>query len=227
MMPRALAVLACLTLLAACSDDEATTDTVATTAGSATTSLPADTSAPSTPSTAPEPTTTLAAVDVTGRCEVGEWVSTSMDAPSQAAIGDITPVGGGDGMAISFGADNRFQIDFGPMNPATAGFTTAGQDGTLSTSFKGVGEGQWTIGDDGLAVAPIEDFDTVTALVTLTLGETVPPVFEETLQQLNDNRMLDDELAGVFTVTSCEGDQLTMASPFPGGDVTIVATRAG
>ena len=40
-------------------------------------------------------------------------------------------------------------------------------------------------------------------------------------------RMLDDELAGVFTVTSCEGDQLTMASPFPGGDITITAARKG
>ena len=152
-------------------------------------------------------------------------MSTALDAPSQAAIGDVTPVGGGDGMAISFGADNRFQIDFGPMNPATASFTTAGQQGTLSTSFKGVGAGQWTVGDGGLAVAPFEDFNTVTALVTLTLGETVPPIFEETLQQLNDNRMLDGEQVGVFTVTSCAGDQMTMASPFPGGAITITATR--
>jgi hypothetical protein len=224
-MPRALAAVACLIVLAACSDDEATSGTVTPTQGSAATSLPTDTSRP--PSPTPDPTTTLAAVDVTGRCEVGEWVSTSLEAPSQAAIGDITPTGGGDGMDITFGPDNRFQIDFGPMNPATASFTTADQEGTLSTSFKGVGEGQWTVADDGLAVAPIEDFDTVTALVTLTLGETVPPIFDETLQQLNDNRMLDDELAGVFTVTSCEGDQLTMASPFPGGDITITAARKG
>ena len=223
MMSRSLALLACLVFVAACSDDASTADT---TAGSTTTtaSVP-DTTAAST--TQPDPTTTLAVVDVTGRCEVGEWVSTSLDAPSQAAIGDITPTGGGEGMDISFGVDNRFQIDFGPMTPATASFTTGGQQGTLSTSFKGVGAGTWTVDDGGLAVAPIEDFDTVTALVTLTLGETVPPIFEETLQQLNDNRMLDGELAGVFTVTSCAGDELTMASPFPGGDITISAARKG
>ncbi len=199
--------------LAACSSD----------GGSAASTTNADTTSPTT--VAPGPTTTLALVDVTGRCEVGEWVSTALDAPSQAAIGDVTPVGGGDGMDISFGADNQFQIDFGPMTPATASFTTAGQQGTLSSSFKGVGAGRWTVGADGPAIASFDDFNTVTALVTLTLGETVPPIFEETLQQLNDNRMLDDEQVGVFTVTSCAGDQLTMASPFPGGDITITAVR--
>ncbi len=201
--------------LAACSSD----------GGSAAVTSIADTISPT--SAAPGPTTTFASVDVTGRCEVGEWVSTSLDAPSQAAIGDITPVGGGDGMNISFGDDNRFQIDFGPMTPATATFASGDQEGTLSTSFKGVGAGGWTLADDGLPVAVFENFNTVTAVVTLTLGVTVPPVFEETLQQLNDNRMLDGEVAGGFTVTSCGDDELTMASPFPGGDITITAIRKG
>ena len=63
------------------------------------------------------------------RCEVGRWTSTSMIAPAQAALPAVTPAGGGDGMDISFGADNVFQIDFGPMQPTTATFETAGQQG--------------------------------------------------------------------------------------------------
>ncbi len=162
--------------------------------------------------------------DALRQCVIGNWTSTSMDAPGQAAL-DVTPVGGGDGMAIQFGADGVFQIDFGPMNPTTASFTKAGEQGTLSTRYSGVGKGSWEADASGGVSGTFADLTTVKATVEITLGSTVPPVFDETLQQLNDNRMLNGETTGTYTVTSCQGDTMTMTTPFPSGTVTIEAKR--
>ena len=190
-------------LAAACSDDGGT---------------PGDTVAPS--------STVGSTVDMTGECQTGTWVSTGMTFPGQAAITEITPTGGGDGMDIELGADGSFQIDFGPMNPATASFDSSGNPGVMSASFSGVGKGIWTVDADGVAMASFEDFTTAKALVTLTLGDTVPPVFDSTLQDINDDRMLGGERVGVFTLTDCTPDSLTMTTPFPGGTVEITAARA-
>lgn len=189
-MPRSLALagLVTLTLLTACSSDDAP---------------PAD-----------------------ARCEVGDWTSTAMVAPSQAALGEVTPTGGGEGIDITFGADGVFQADFGPMQPATATFQSAGQEGQLLTTLSGVEKGTWSADDQGRVVGTTEDFTTARAKAEMVLGETVPPVFDETFQELNDSRMLGGEQVGVFTVTSCSGDTLTMSSPFPGGEIVITAARA-
>ena len=148
-----------------------------------------------------------------------------MLAPSQAAIGDVTPTGGGDGMNIDFGADGVFQIDFGPMKPATASFTKGGEEGQLSTTFSGVGKGSWEADAAGSVSGTFADLTTVTATVELTLGSTVPPIFDETLQQVNDNRMLDGKTTGTYTVTACDGDTMTLSTPFPSGTITIEAVR--
>ena len=198
-MSRATAALACLFLLAACSSDDGTADTVA-----------------------PSTSATAGSVDTSAACATGDWVSTSMDAPSQAGIGEITPTGGGDGMAIVMRPDGTFQIDFGPMKPTTATFTTGGQQGILETTFSGVGEGTWT----EAGPAAFSDFGTVKATATLTLGETVPPIFDETLELLNANRMLGGEQVGVFAITDCTPDTLVLTSPFPGGEVVITAVPA-
>jgi hypothetical protein len=112
------------------------------------------------------------------------------------------------------------------MNPATASFDSAGSPGTMSASFSGVGKGIWTVDSDGVAMASFEDFTTAKALVTLTLGETVPPIFDNTLQDINDQRMLGGERVGVFTLTDCTPDTLTLTTPFPGGTVEITAAKA-
>ena len=169
--------------------------------------------------TAADVSTTRGSVDTSGECAAGSWVSTSMDAPSQAGIGDITPTGGGDGMVIEMAGDGTFQIDFGPMKPTTATFITGTQEGILETTFSGVGEGTWSPGGP----ATFADFDTVKGTATLTLGDTVPPIFDETLTLLNANRMLGGQQVGVFTITDCSADTLVLTSPFPGGIVTITA----
>ncbi|MEN9644075.1 MAG: hypothetical protein RL238_744, partial [Actinomycetota bacterium] len=183
-------------LLGACSDDGGSADSVA-----------------------PTSVSTGGTVDTSAACATGNWVSTSMDAPSQAGIGEITPTGGGDGMVIEMKPDGTFQIDFGPMKPATATFTTGAKQGILETTFSGVGEGTWT--PEGPAT--FSDFGTVKATATLTLGETVPPIFDETLELLNANRMLGDEQVGVFAITDCTPDTLVLTTPFPGGEVVITA----
>ena len=71
-------------LAAACSDDGGT---------------PGDTVAPS--------STVGSTVDMTGECQTGTWVSTGMTFPGQAAITEITPTGGGDGMDIELGPTAR------------------------------------------------------------------------------------------------------------------------
>jgi hypothetical protein len=161
------------------------------------------------------------------QCEVGRWKSTAMTAPSQAALGEVTPAGGGDGIDITFGEDKVFKADFGPMQPTTATFEKAGQQGTLQTTLSGLEQGTWSVGDQSKVVATTEDFTTARGTVEMILGETVPPVFDQTFQEINETRMLDGAQVGVFTVTSCEGDDLTMSSPFPGGEIVITATRQG
>jgi hypothetical protein len=196
--------------------------------------LLASCSSDSTPAASADPTVsgpvesapvTAPAVDLSAKCEVGDWVSTSMDVPSQAGIGAITPAGGGDGMNITFAPDGVFQIDFGPMQPAIGTFTSGGQAASLSTTFSGVGKGTWTVDAQDAATATFDDFTTAKATVVITLGQTVPPVFDETLQQLNDDRMLNGEKVGVFTITACSADALSMTTPFPAGSITIHAAR--
>jgi hypothetical protein len=126
-------------------------------------------------------------------------------------------------MDITLGADGSFQVDFGPMNPATATFESGGQQGVMSASFSGVGKGIWTVDSSGTAMASFENFATAKALVTLALGDTVPPVFDNTLADINAERMLDGQQVGVFTFTDCSADALTMTTPFPGGTVQITA----
>lgn len=157
-------------------------------------------------------------------CVTGSWVSTSADAPSQAAIPAITPTGGGDGARLTFDAKGTFQIDFGPMQPVTATFTSGGQEGTLRTTLSGVEEGTWGAGDAGL-VATTDDFTTAKGTAELILGDTVPPIFDEPFNLLNENRMLGGQQVGVWALT-CAADTLTLASPFPGGTFTITAARA-
>ncbi len=159
-------------------------------------------------------------------CELGNWASASMDAPSQAGVGDLTSTVGGDGMMITLGADGLFQIDFGPMKPTTGTFVSGGQPASLDTTFSGVGKGTWKSNGD-TATASFDDFTTVTTTVTITLGETVPPVFDETLQQLNDDRMLNGEKAGVFTISGCTATTLTLTTPYPGGAIVIHAVPVG
>lgn len=159
-------------------------------------------------------------------CEVGSWVSTSIEAPAQAGIDALTPVGGGDGIAVDIGADGVFQIDFGPMKPATGTFDSGGQTATLATTFSGVGKGTWKSSGADVSAA-FDDFTTVRTTVTITLGDTVPPVFDETLQQLNDNRMLGDQKAGVFSLTDCTAESLTLTTPYPSGSIVVHAVRAG
>ena len=83
--------------------------------------------------------------------------------------------------------------------------------------------GSWSSGTQGALVASFDDTSTVTATVTLTLGDTVPPVFDESLEKINRDRMLDGRRAGVFTATSCAQGRLELTMPFPGGDVVILA----
>ena len=193
---------ALLVLLASCSSDDA-------------------------PPASADPTVPGTAVDLSAKCESGDWVSTSMDVPSQAGIGEITPTGGGDGMNITFAPDGVFQIDFGPMQPAIGTFTSGGQAASLSTTFSGVGKGTWSVDAQDVATATFDDFTTAKATVVITLGQTVPPVFDETLQQLNDDRMLNGDKVGVFTVTECSADALSMTTPFPAGSITIHAAPKG
>ena len=152
-------------------------------------------------------------------CEQGSWVSTSMLAPAQAGVGTVTPTGGGGGIVFTFAAGGRFQVDFGPMKPATGTFDSGGQTATQQTSMSGVGSGTWKAGS-----ATIDDLATVRATATLTLGETVPPVFDDTWKDLNTTMMLG-QLMGTLTVTSCNGGAMTLTSPFPAGPITIQAKR--
>ncbi|MFM2078570.1 MAG: hypothetical protein RJA49_2460 [Actinomycetota bacterium] len=206
-----LATGALLVLLASCSSDNA----------------PAASAAPTVPGTTGSTAVSGPPVDLSAKCEAGDWVSTSMDVPSQAGIGEITPTGGGDGMNITFAPDGVFQIDFGPMQPAIGTFTSGGQAASLSTTFSGVGKGTWSVDAQDVATATFADFTTAKATVVITLGQTVPPVFDETLQQLNDQRMLNGEKVGVFTVTECSADALSMTTPFPAGSITIHAAPKG
>ena len=159
-----------------------------------------------------------------GRCEVGAWVSSGVQAPSQAGVGDVVSTGGGDGMRIDITAEGGFQIDFGPMTPSTGTFDSSGTTGTISTVFSGVGEGDWT-DDGGRLVAEFDDASTVKATVSLTLGDTVPPVFDETFEKINRDRMLEGRRTGVFTATSCVEGARELTMPFPGGDGVILATH--
>jgi hypothetical protein len=159
------------------------------------------------------------------QCEVGGWTSRSMVVPPQAAIGDIAQTGGGDGIAISFDADHRFLMDFGPMRPATASFSTAGQEGTLTVGFRGVGEGTWSADAKGAVTGTFASFETASASAMLTLGVTQPPIFNLTLQQLNDQMMIGGQKIGVFTVSSCKNNHMTLSTPFPSGTLSIEAVR--
>ncbi len=158
-------------------------------------------------------------------CEVGEWVSTSMVVPTQAALGAVVPTGGGDGIAIRLDPDGGFLADFGPMQPALSSFESGGQIGALSVRWSGVGSGHWSVDDAGHIFATVDDLGTVRAAASFTLGTTAPPIFDATLQELGESMMLDDTGLGVFTVTDCTQTSLRMTTPFPGGTVTIDADR--
>jgi hypothetical protein len=159
-------------------------------------------------------------------CEQGTWVSSGMVAPAQAGIVDAKPSGGGDGANISFLADGTFQIDFGPMHPATASFTSNGQPAVLTVQFSGVGKGVWTA-DGNPVTASVADLNTAHATATITLGTTVPPIFDASWQQIDAEMMLGNAHVGVFTVTSCDRHTLAMTMPFPGGTVAVTAARKG
>ena len=68
-------------------------------------------------------------------CEQGNWVSTSMLAPTQAGVSTVTPTGGGDGIVFQFKPGGTFQADFGPMKPATGSFASGNQTATQQTSM--------------------------------------------------------------------------------------------
>jgi hypothetical protein len=159
-------------------------------------------------------------------CEVDDWVSTSMTVPAQAGLSGVTPTGGGDGIALSFRPDGTFLADFGPMQPALSSFESAGQTGELAVAWGGVGSGRWSADDSGVVSATIDDLSTVRAAASFTLGVTTPPIFDATLEQLGTSMMLDATGLGVLTVTGCTQEQLTLSTPFPGGDVVIQAERS-
>ena len=160
------------------------------------------------------------------RCEVGAWRSTSVTVPAQADIQQYAAGPGGDGMDIRFGADGSFFIDFGPMQPATGTFVVAGEQGTLSATWKGVGEGTWTASDAGAVSASFADLATVSASASLALGTTTPPLFDHTLQRITDDMLLDGRRMGDYAVTECSADRLVMSTPYPGGTVVVEAARA-
>ena len=160
----------------------------------------------------------------TGPCEQGKWVSSGMVAPAQAGIVDPKPTGGGDGANIDFRSDGTFQVDFGPMHPATASFTSNGQPAVLAVQFSGVGKGAWQPSGSPVT-ASFADLATVHALATITLGATVPPIFDSSWQQIDQDLMLGGAHVGVFTVTSCARGALVMIMPFPGGHLTVTARR--
>jgi hypothetical protein len=159
------------------------------------------------------------------QCEVGKWTSRSMTVPSQASIGDVQQLGGGDGIAITLGAGRTALMDFGPMKPATASFGKAGQAGTLAVQFSGVGSGTWSTNATGAVVITFADFGTARAKATLTLGVTQPPIFDLTLKDLNSQMMTGGQQVGVFTVDECKNNSMTMTSPFPNGELTLTAVR--
>jgi hypothetical protein len=148
-----------------------------------------------------------------------------MVAPAQAGIVDAKPTGGGDGAAITFAADGTFLVDFGRMHPTAASFTTNGQAAVLAVQFSGVGKGAWTPGASTVT-ASFADLATVHATATITLGATVPPIFDSSWQQVDQDLMLGGAHMGVFTVSSCDGTALVMTMPFPNGTLTVTAVRA-
>ena len=148
-----------------------------------------------------------------------------MVAPAQAGITDAKPTGGGSGAAITFGADGTFQIDFGRMKATAASFTTNGQPAVLAVQFSGVGKGVWKPTATPVT-ASFADLTTVHASATITLGPTVPPIFDADWQQVDTDMMLGDQHMGTFTVTSCDNSALVMTMPFPNGTLTVTAIRA-
>jgi hypothetical protein len=159
------------------------------------------------------------------QCEVGKWSSRTMTIPSQAGIGDVQQLGGGDGIAITLTADHSALFDFGPMRPATASFSKAGQAGTLAVTMSGVISGAWAADPKGVVTVTPADFGTARASATLTLGVTQPPIFDLTLKELNAQMMTGGQQVGVFTVSECKNNSMTMTSPFPNGDITVTAVR--
>ncbi len=160
------------------------------------------------------------------RCEQGNWLSTKMVAPPQAGISGSTPTGGGDGAAISLAADSTFFVNFSEMRAATASFKTGGQAAVLSVMFAGIGKGQWKADPSGTVSASFTDLTTARAMATITLGTTEPPIFDSTLQQIDDQMMLGNAHMGIFKVARCAGSAMTMTTDFPGGTLTIDAKRA-
>jgi hypothetical protein len=148
-----------------------------------------------------------------------------MVAPPQAGIVDATPTGGGAGAAITFAADGTFLVDFGRMKATAATFTSNGQAGVSAVLFSGVGKGVWTVSATPVT-ASFADLSTVHALATLTLGPTVPPIFDSSWQQIDQDLMLGTAHMGAFTVTSCDASALVMTMPFPNGTLTVTAIRA-
>jgi hypothetical protein len=159
------------------------------------------------------------------QCEVGKWSSRTMVVPSQAGIGDVQQLGGGDGIAITIENDHSALMDFGPMKPATASFVKAGQAGTLAVQFSGVGSGTWALDVKNAVVVTFADFGTARASATLTIGVTQPPIFDMTLKELNAQMMTGGQQVGVFTVNECKNNSMTMTSPFPNGEVQLTAVR--
>lgn len=148
-----------------------------------------------------------------------------MTIPTQAGIGDVQQLGGGDGIAITLKDDHSALIDFGPMQPATASFGKAGQNGTLAVKMSGVSSGTWAIDPKGAVVITPADFGTARGSATLTLGVTQPPIFDLTLKELNAQMMTGGQQVGVFTVSDCKNNAMTLVSPFPNGEITVTAVR--
>ena len=156
---------------------------------------------------------------------MGRWTSRTITIPSQAGIGDVRQLGGGDGIAITLKDDHSALFDFGPMHPATASFGKSGQTGTLAVTMSGVTSGTWAVDPKGVVVVTPADFGTARASATLTLGATQPPIFDLTLQELNAQMMTGGRQLGVFTVSECKNNAMTVTSPFPNGDITVTAVR--
>lgn len=162
----------------------------------------------------PAPPTTVA-----GRCEVGTWRSTRLSLPPIPEI--PTTYAGGDGIAVSFGADGSFSADYDGMSAATArGEIPGGPVAVLSVRFAGTLAGTWSAGSDDRLVVTA-DASAVRVTSTLTTGGGTNRILDTSLGEL-----VAASGAAAFTVTFCEGDHLEIASAFSEGSVTMVLTRS-
>ena len=111
-----------------------------------------------------------------------------------------------------------FQIDFGPMNPATATFESGGQQGVMSATFQRCRQGhRGRSTPSGTAMAVVRRTSPPPRpLVTLTLGDTVPPgLRQHAAADINAERMLDGQQVGVLHRSPTAARPITLDDDHP------------